>query len=182
LYSIGRRTVRCFCSPSSRDFFPPPVVDIGRFSLRREISGGWPAWRDRSAIGRSGSNAPGHWVLPVARMDRAGDGSSLLSSFMFNFSGPAGAAGLACLGWRRSLRRQQAEPATKSVAGKVTSIGKDGHSFAIVSPGDTNQTLEFVIDQNTKVQGEVHVGTTVTVAYQAVEGGENLAVAVTAQG
>jgi carbonic anhydrase/acetyltransferase-like protein (isoleucine patch superfamily) len=41
--------------------------------------------------------------------------------------------------------------------------------------------MQFVTDKNTKVEGQVHVGTTVTVAYQAVEGGENLALAITAQ-
>jgi hypothetical protein len=81
----------------------------------------------------------------------------------------------------RSQAGQQSEPAAKQIVGKVTSIGNNGHSFSIASTGDSKQSMEFVVDQNTKVQGEVHVGTTVTVAYQAKEGGENLALSVTAQ-
>lgn len=73
--------------------------------------------------------------------------------------------------------------ATKSVAGKVTSIGDGGHSFALeANEGDTKQTIQFVVNDSTQVKGKVTVGTAVTVEYQAMESGENLARSVTAQG
>jgi carbonic anhydrase/acetyltransferase-like protein (isoleucine patch superfamily) len=42
--------------------------------------------------------------------------------------------------------------------------------------------MQFVLDKNAKVQGNVKVGTPVTVQYEAKEEGQNLAVAVIAQG
>jgi len=77
----------------------------------------------------------------------------------------------------------QSQAATKSVAGKVTSIGDGGHSFAVeANEGDTKPTIQFVVNDSTQVKGKVTVGTAVTVEYQAMESGENLARSVTAQG
>jgi len=75
----------------------------------------------------------------------------------------------------------QKADASQSTVGKVTAIGNGGHSFSIASTNDPKQTMDFVIDQNTKVEGQVHVGTTVTVAYQTKDGGANLALSVTAK-
>ena len=41
--------------------------------------------------------------------------------------------------------------------------------------------VEFVVDRNTKVNGQVKEGTAVTIEYQAMESGQNLAVNITAQ-
>jgi hypothetical protein len=77
---------------------------------------------------------------------------------------------------------QQTEQATKTVAGKVVSIGTGGTSFALeVNAGNAKQTMQFILDKNAKVQGNVKVGTPVAVEY-AVEQGQNLALSVTAQG
>lgn len=77
---------------------------------------------------------------------------------------------------------QQSEHETKTVTGKVASIGNGGMSFALeVGGGDAKQTIQFVLDKNAKVQGNVKVGTPVTVEY-AVEQGQNLALSVAAQG
>jgi hypothetical protein len=77
---------------------------------------------------------------------------------------------------------QQAQQATKSVSGKVTSIGDQGHSFAVeVEAGGTKQTMQFVVDKNTQVQGQVKAGTTVVVDYQPTDGGQLLCVRVSAQ-
>lgn len=77
---------------------------------------------------------------------------------------------------------QQSEHETKTVTGKVASIGNGGMSFALeVGGGDAKQTMQFVLDKNAKVQGNVKVGTPVTVEY-AVEQGQNLALSVAAQG
>lgn len=91
--------------------------------------------------------------------------------------------------WARATPRQGEEPtqqapaATKMVSGKVTAIGNGGQSFALeVSSGGDKQTMQFVVDKNAKVAGKVTVGTPVTVAYEAAEGGQLRAVSITAQG
>jgi hypothetical protein len=82
-----------------------------------------------------------------------------------------------------SSDKQQTEQATKMVSGKVTSIGNGGHSFALeVNEGSDKQTMQFVVDKNAKVQGTVKVGSDVTVEYTAMEGGQNLALSIAAQG
>src|SRR5262249_22749669 len=77
---------------------------------------------------------------------------------------------------------KQSEKATKSVSGKVTSIRNAGASFALQVDGSDKQEMEFVVTKNTQVQGEVKTGTLVTVEYQPGEGGQNLAVTITARG
>ena len=79
----------------------------------------------------------------------------------------------------RSEVGKQSSPSTKSVAGKVTAIGKTGTSFAVQVDGSNNQTMEFLVKTKTQVQGEVKVGSLVDVDYQRIEGGQNLAVNVT---
>jgi hypothetical protein len=71
---------------------------------------------------------------------------------------------------------KQSKSATKSVSGKVTSIGNSGTSFEVQVEGSSNQTMEFVVNNKTQVQGKVSVGTLVAVDYQPIEGGQNLAV------
>jgi hypothetical protein len=78
---------------------------------------------------------------------------------------------------------KQTRQETKSVTGKVMSIGSEGHSFTLEVSGKTadHPTMDFVVDKNTQVQGEVKQGTPVTVEYLVMESGQNLAVNVTAQ-
>lgn len=76
----------------------------------------------------------------------------------------------------------QTKPATKSVTGKVTTIGDQGKSFAVeVDNGGSKQTMQFVVDKNTEVAGQVRAGTVVTVDYQPIDGGQNLCVRVAPQ-
>jgi len=82
----------------------------------------------------------------------------------------------------QSAAGQQSEPTTKSVAGKVTSIGNSGTSFAVEVEGTSKQTMQFVVNKNTQVQGQVKVGTLVAVDYQPAESGQNLAVNITVRG
>jgi len=77
---------------------------------------------------------------------------------------------------------KQSEPATKSVAGKVTSIGNSGASFAVAVEGSSKDTMEFLVNKNTQVQGEVKVGTLVAVEYQPTEKGGNMAVSISVRG
>lgn len=76
---------------------------------------------------------------------------------------------------------KQEKQSTKSVSGKVTKIGDSGHSFSLEVSGESKSTMEFVVDRNTQVNGQVREGTAVTVEYQAMESGQNLAVKVTAE-
>jgi hypothetical protein len=80
-------------------------------------------------------------------------------------------------------QEQQSQQAAKSVTGKVTAIGNQGHSFAVeVDASGSKQTMQFVVDKNTQVVGQVKAGTMVAVDYQPMDGGQNLCVKVTAQG
>lgn len=75
----------------------------------------------------------------------------------------------------------QSQQATKSVAGTVVSIGDKGHSFALeVNDGGEKQTLHFVVDQETQVNGQVKVGSPVKVEYIA-NADQNLAKTITPQ-
>lgn len=77
--------------------------------------------------------------------------------------------------------KQSQQKALKSVAGKVAAIESGGKAFTLTVSGEKEKTMDFVLDQNTKVQGQVREGTAVTVEYQAMENGQNLAVSVMAE-
>ena len=83
---------------------------------------------------------------------------------------------------------KQTQQSTKSVAGKVAAIGSGGTSFTLeVTGGGSDKgasgknTLDFVVDKNTQVKGQVKQGTAVTVEYQAMANGQLLAVNIMAQ-
>lgn len=64
---------------------------------------------------------------------------------------------------------QQNQQERKSIEGTVVSIGDKGRSFALeTNAGGTKQTVQFVVDQETQVQGQVKVGTPVKVEYVAM--------------
>jgi len=99
----------------------------------------------------------------------------------------AAVASLLTLGTSLSVRsvyaqseNRQEQKATKSVSGKVMDIGNGGHSFRLQVSGENKNTMEFVVDKNTQVNGQVREGTLVTVEYQPSEDGKNLAVNITA--
>jgi len=77
--------------------------------------------------------------------------------------------------------KQSQQQTLKSVAGKIASIESGGKTFKLAVSGENEKTMDFVLDKNTKVEGQVHEGTAVTVEYQAMENGQNLAVSVTAE-
>ena len=84
--------------------------------------------------------------------------------------------------------QKQTQQSTKSVAGKVAAIGSGGTSFTLeVTGGGSDKgasgknTLDFVVDKNTQVKGQVKQGTAVTVEYQAMANGQLLAVSIMAQ-
>ena len=92
--------------------------------------------------------------------------------------------GVPTLAWPVQMQDagKQTAPATKSVSGKVTSIDRSGTAFALAVDGDSKQTMEFVLNTNTQVQGPIKIGTLVAVEYQpAGASGQNLAVTITAR-
>jgi hypothetical protein len=105
----------------------------------------------------------------------------------------ASLAGLLVLGVSanaRSTAQQQGgkqggetqQQAVKSVSGKISTIGSGGSSFSLEVAGNNSKKMDFVVDKNTQVKGQVREGTAVTVEYQAMNNGQYLAVSVTAQG
>jgi len=78
---------------------------------------------------------------------------------------------------------KQTQQATKSVSGKVAAIGSGGTSFTLEVTGASadKNTMDFVVDKNTQVKGQVKQGTAVTVEYQAMNDGQLLAVSIMAQ-
>ena len=74
---------------------------------------------------------------------------------------------------------KQAEPTTKSVAGKVASIGNSGTTFALQVDGNDKQVMNFVVGKDAQVKGHVSTGTLVTVEYRPADDGQNVALSVT---
>lgn len=77
---------------------------------------------------------------------------------------------------------QQTNKATKSTSGTVASIGDTGTTFSLkVNDSNGEHVMNFVLDKNAHVEGQVKVGTKVVVEYTLAENGQNVAVTVTAQ-
>jgi hypothetical protein len=74
---------------------------------------------------------------------------------------------------------KQAQPTTKSVGGKVASIGNSGTTFALQVDGNDKQVMNFVVGKDTQVKGHVSTGTLVTVEYRPADDGQNVALSVT---
>jgi hypothetical protein len=93
-------------------------------------------------------------------------------------------AGVPAMAYKASTQNQSGKQhATKSITGKVASIGDQGKSFALeVNDGTSKHTMSFVVDKNTQVQGRVTEGTIVAVEYAPSDDGQNVCVRVTAQG
>jgi hypothetical protein len=78
----------------------------------------------------------------------------------------------------QSENNQQSADA-KTVSGKVASIGSDHKSFSLEVGG--GNTMEFLLDNNTQVQGRVTMGTVATVQYQQTDNGKLLALSIAPQ-
>ena len=59
-------------------------------------------------------------------------------------------------------------------------LAEVGAQFSLEVSGENKGKMDFVVDKNTQVNGQVREGTAVTVQYQAMENGQNLAVSITA--
>jgi hypothetical protein len=73
---------------------------------------------------------------------------------------------------------KQAEATTKSVAGKVASIGNSGTTFALQVDGNDKQVMNFVVGKDTQLKGHVTTGTLVTVEYRPADDGQNVALSI----
>ena len=101
---------------------------------------------------------------------------------LFSIAAPAVLLGHLGRGGQQAQSGQQEQKATKSISGKVTEIGDQGHSFSVeTDDGGSKQTMKFVVDRNTQVQGQVKVGTVVAVDYQPTENGQLVCVRVAPQ-
>ena len=78
----------------------------------------------------------------------------------------------------QSQSKQQSSDAM-TVSGKVTSIGSDHKSLSLEVTGGS--TMQFVLDQNTQMQGRVSTGTNATVQYQKKDDGTLLALMIAPQ-
>jgi len=68
---------------------------------------------------------------------------------------------------------------SESVSGKISSIGDASFSVDVVKNQDTN-TVQFLIDGSTKVEGKLAVGAQATVEYRS-DDGRNVATHVVVQ-
>jgi len=69
--------------------------------------------------------------------------------------------------------------ASESVSGKISSIGDASFSVDVMKNKDTN-TVQFLIDEGTKVEGKLAVGAHATVEYRS-DDGRNVATHVVVQ-
>ena len=77
----------------------------------------------------------------------------------------------------QSQPNQQQSTNAKTATGKVTAIGSDHKSFEMDVSDSKGQAhaMQFVLDNNTQVQGRVGTGTTAIVQYHPTQDGKNLA-------
>jgi hypothetical protein len=99
-------------------------------------------------------------------------GASLAALVLFGVSASAHYTSAAPSHW---IQQNATQPT--AVSGKVTSIAPDKKSISLeVTDNGAKSTMQFVLDDNTRVTGRVSVGTDATVQYQSTEGGKLLAV------
>ena len=70
----------------------------------------------------------------------------------------------------------QPPPDTQSISGKVSSIQDAAFSLDVAKGSDVS-TVQFLVDDQTKVEGSLRVGAQATVEYRS-NGGKNIAVHV----
>lgn len=84
--------------------------------------------------------------------------------------------------WSQPLRarpasRTAAPPENQNISGRISSIGDASFSVEVVKENHTKQTLQFLVDDATKVEGRLAVGSQATVVYRS-DGQNNFAVHV----
>jgi hypothetical protein len=89
---------------------------------------------------------------------------SLASVFLFCFAVAAWTSPLPA-----PVASLNAAPDAQSVAGKISSVGDAAFTLDVAKsqgPDATSNTLQFLIDGNTKVEGKLSVGAQATVEYR----------------
>lgn len=77
----------------------------------------------------------------------------------------------------RPWNRNASMPEHQSISGRISSIGDASFAVEVLKADHTKQTLQFLVDESTKVEGKLAVGSQATVEYRS-NGGDNLAVHV----
>ena len=85
--------------------------------------------------------------------------------------------------WSQSVTAQPASRSAataaekQSVSGRISSVGDATFAVDVVKENKIKQTLKFLVDESTTVEGMLTVGSQATVEYRS-DGGNNLAVHV----
>lgn len=77
----------------------------------------------------------------------------------------------------RPSSRSASSPEKQSVSGRISSIGDASFAVEVVKEDHAKQTVQFLVDESTKVEGKLAVGSQATVEFRS-NGGNNLAVHV----
>lgn len=72
--------------------------------------------------------------------------------------------------------RLASSPDNPSQSGKIASIGDASFSLEVIN-GQDKKTVEFLVDEDTKVEGKLNVGSQATVEYRSADG-KNIAIHV----
>ncbi len=91
-----------------------------------------------------------------------------------------GASGVARVHSRLVSPLAAQEEEQQTVSGKVTGVGEDSVAVEVVEEtdeGEETKIMNFVIDDNTDVEGQLEVGARVRVTYRVAEG-RNIAIRV----
>jgi hypothetical protein len=73
--------------------------------------------------------------------------------------------------------RTTATPENQSVSGKIASVGDAAFQISLAKDNQGPQTVEFLVDDKTKVEGKLIVGAQAMVEYRS-DSGKNIAVHV----
>lgn len=78
--------------------------------------------------------------------------------------------------WHEAQQGNQANAQANEVSGKVIAIAPDKKSISLeVTNNNSPSTMQFAIDDNTRVTGRVSVGTMASIQYESSDNGKLLA-------
>lgn len=69
------------------------------------------------------------------------------------------------------------KPENQSVSGKITSVGDAAFTLGVAKKDQKEQTVEFLVDDKTRVEGKLTIGAEAMVEYRS-DSGTNIAVHV----
>jgi type II secretory pathway component PulL len=78
--------------------------------------------------------------------------------------------------WHGAQQGNQSNAQANEVSGKVTAIAPDKKSISLeVTNNNSPSTMQFAIDDSTRVTGRVSVGTMASIQYESSDGGKLVA-------